>query len=282
MLLTIFITCKQFEKLDGPVRVSNGFDETMKLPMPPFRRSQTRGFTLVELLVVIAIIAILAAMLLPALAAAKEKARRMVCSNNLRQLQFCMSLYGDNNDGQYPPRMAPFWPFRMKPDYESVKLLICPTDNPLPTPVPFFLSGPDDPTFGPRSYMINGWNDYYQSTLTDAQWRSFTLMSWQYGMPESAVPEPSETISFGEKRTGSPHVFMDFFQGSGNDLEEIEQGRHNNPSLLHSGLRSGAGGGNFSFVDGSVRYLPYGKMLSPVNLWAVTQLYRTNSVAIIP
>ena len=107
-------------------------------------------------------------------------------------------------------------------------------------------------------------------------------MTWPYGMPESAVPEPSETISFGEKRTGSPHVFMDFYQGAGNDLEEIEQGRHNSSSLKHSGLQSGAGGGNFSFVDGSVRYLPYGKMLSPVNLWAVTQLYRTNSVAILP
>jgi len=239
--------------------------------------AQSAGFTLIELLVVIAIIAILAAMLLPALAAAKEQARRIVCANNLKQLQLCMSLYGDNNDGQYPPRMAPFWPYRMKPDYESVKLLVCPTDNPLPTPVPFLMAGPDDPTFGPRSYMINGWNDHYQATLLPSQWTSFKAMSWPFGMPESAVPEPSETISFGEKRTGSPHVFMDFYQGAGNDLEEIEQGRHSNP-----GLRRGSGGGNFSFVDGSVRVLPYGNMLAPINLWAVTDQWRTNSIAIIP
>src|ERR1041385_6327140 len=65
-----------------------------------------RGFTLIELLVVIAIIAILAALLLPALTSAKKRAQGIQCIGNLRQLSLGWQLYTDENNQHFPPNAA--------------------------------------------------------------------------------------------------------------------------------------------------------------------------------
>src|SRR5713226_1290941 len=150
------------------------------------------GFTLIELLVVIAIIAILAGMLLPALSKAKESGRRIACINNLRQLGMSVIMYVDDNQGKYPLRQLPdACPTQLRDGYKNLRVLLCPSDAPNPAtgdkidPVKW----PADAA--PRSYIINGWNDYFQKQMgTNFDLNKTVGMS----MPESAIPYPSDTI----------------------------------------------------------------------------------------
>src|SRR5581483_6725994 len=102
--------------------------------MKNLRHGAGRGgaaFTLIELLGVIAIITILAAMLLPPQARAKEKGRQIYCVNKLSQLTLALRLYADDNKGIYPPHNEDpgRCSNRLFDNYKNIKVLLCPTDQ---------------------------------------------------------------------------------------------------------------------------------------------------------
>jgi prepilin-type N-terminal cleavage/methylation domain-containing protein len=236
------------------------------------------GFTLIELLVVIAIIGILAAMLLPVLSRSKGSATKISCINNLCQLDLALRMYADDNQDGMPPRPRyNMWCSRIYDGYRDIRILICPNDKPNPA-----TWGGDDTNHypvdaAPRSYIYNGWNDYMQTVLSADE---FTL--YMDGrctnalIKSSAIPYPSDTVVFGEKMNKSWHFHMDLFEpdpsgGVGNDVYELDRSRHNGIGVENSG----DGGSDYAFVDGSVRFVRFGNILYPLNLWGVTDSART-------
>ena len=232
------------------------------------KREAAQGFTLIELLVVIAIIGILAGMLLPALSRAKEAGRRISCLNNMRQLGISMKMYLSDHEDYFPPRSSSErWPSKLQEYYRSANILRCMADGQNPK-----TGGANSNRLAdtwPRSYIINGFNDYFQASLDAAQWAAYTGGTYNGGMRETGIPHPTDTIVFGEKETESPHFYMDFYEGNGNDVDEIEQSRHSG-----KGAKSGSGGSNYTMTDGSARFIKFGRAMGPLNLWAISDAGR--------
>jgi prepilin-type N-terminal cleavage/methylation domain-containing protein/prepilin-type processing-associated H-X9-DG protein len=119
---------------------------------PHQNKAFRKGFTLIELLVVIAIIAILAAILFPVFARARENARRASCQSNLKQLGLAFMQYNQDYDGGFPnayisdsttPDMGRFypsllfWPNLLYPYHKSVQVFACPSQS-VGTTTPYF------------------------------------------------------------------------------------------------------------------------------------------------
>ena len=220
-------------------------------------------------------------MLLPALATAKERGKRIFCLNNMRQLGLALIMYTDENEGRLPPRSHPHrWPSRLLAYMQiapadtgvapvtttgDYKILICPSD-PKPTSGGNINSTSYPADVAPRSYIYNSFNDfYYEHYRTNGNWRNQAATD-TYSISEQDITEPSETVVFAEKGTGVTHWYLDYDYSE--DISGImEQSRH-------SATAQDAGGSNYTFADGSARYYRWGKILDPVNLVLVLPAYR--------
>jgi prepilin-type N-terminal cleavage/methylation domain-containing protein len=99
---------------------------------PSLRGELRRGFTMIELLVVISIIAILAAILFPVFAQARESARRSTCRANLHQIGMALNLYARDHDGRFPPSDNDLRPL-VVPYVNGMTIFRCPSDGDEPS-----------------------------------------------------------------------------------------------------------------------------------------------------
>lgn len=216
------------------------------------------GFTLIELLVVIAIIAILAAILFPVFARARENARRPSCQSNLKQIGLGLAQYTQDYDEQYPfvyngtsngNVSGQSWKVVIQPYVKSTQLFTCPS-----AASPRDQASNDGVTG--RSYVTNYIGDYGTNTQAESKGKGF--MGYYIGSNSSSTsladfPNTAQTIAVAEGRdVGRQEVNL----GYGNPFT----------NLLWSGHLTTA---NYLFADGHVKALkPQNTYNSTTNLWA--------------
>jgi prepilin-type N-terminal cleavage/methylation domain-containing protein/prepilin-type processing-associated H-X9-DG protein len=179
-----------------------------------WKGTQQKGFSLIELLVVIAVIALLAALLMPALAAGKEKARKTTCLSNLKQIGVAYTLYrGEFRDINVPHRFCPDTPNDPYGETAGVPSGNGP-NNPPPTGPNEIWWAPYDPTQVPDGAFGAGYKPgllygYFGTTNAfkcpvEPQWQCSFGMNYSEGSPmgrrDSSVTQTAERLTIWDHR----------------------------------------------------------------------------------
>jgi prepilin-type N-terminal cleavage/methylation domain-containing protein/prepilin-type processing-associated H-X9-DG protein len=170
---------------------------TMQVPTRSLRSRS--GFTLIELLVVIAIIAILAAILFPVFAQAREAARKTQCLSNVRQLGMAFNMYFQDYDEQFPNiRRETAWPITLQAYLKNSQMLRCPNDSSTNWNAP--LPGRTWPRFS--TYTLNAY--LAPGVSTDAQGGNFPHLA--------AISKPASLIFLTESPRNYDESYFHSYQ----------------------------------------------------------------------